>query len=330
MSKNTLIRLALLLSAVLLSIGTAAFGQKTVVLYSAHSSEIIEAMLPRLKAETGLTGEVVKMGSSDIIRRAVAEKDNPQADVIWSIGAEQLEGNPAILEDYKPKEWNKISPVFKVGNKWLPYTGIVMVFVVNTNKLQAADYPRKWTDLSHPKYSRLVSSARADKSGSSYMQLATVINIYKDNGWNVYRSILANFELSGSSSAVPRFVNDGEAAVGITLEDNAYRYVSGGGPVKIIYPEDGTTAAPDGIALVKNGPNAGAGKMFIDWALSKNTQEFLVAKMGRRSVRTDVKASGALPSLTDFKTVRYDFAWSAGNKKKFVKQWTELVMDLGL
>ena len=135
---------------------------------------------------------------------------------------------------------------------------------------------------------------------------------------------------SSSSGAVPKFVNDGEASVGITLEDGAYRYVEGGGPVKIVYPEDGTTAAPDGIALVKGAPHPEAAKAFIDWALSKETQDFLVAQMGRRPVRIDGAISEVLPPLSDIKTVPYDFAWSASNKKAFVEKWTELVEELGL
>ncbi len=106
--------------------------------------------------------------------------------------------------------------------------------------------------------------------------------------------------------------------------------MKGGGPVKIVYPEDGTTAAPDGIALVKGAPNAKAAKEFIDWALSKETQDFLVETMGRRSIRVDGAIPGALPPLSEFKTVPYDFAWSAGNKKSFVAKWTELVQELGL
>ncbi|MHA1567144.1 MAG: extracellular solute-binding protein, partial [Alphaproteobacteria bacterium] len=172
-----------------------------------------------------------------------------------------------------------------------------------------------------------VSSARADKSGSSFMQLATVLNIYGDDGWDVYGEIFNNFALSESSSAVPRFVNDGEASIGVTLEDNALRFVEGGGPVTIVYPSDGTTAAPDGIALVKNGPNPDNGKAFIDWALGLEAQTFLVKEMGRRSIRTDVPASSSLPSFSEIKVVPYDISWAAGNRENFVEKWTDLMIS---
>ncbi len=304
--------------------------KQKVVLYSAHTQEIIDALIPQFEADTGIDAEVVKLGSSDVVARVKAEQGNPQCDVIWSIGGEQLEANADLLAYYEPEGWDMIEDVFKVGTNWLPYTGIVMVFVANTSMLTEAEMPKSWMDLGDPKYKGMISSARADKSGSSYMQLATVLNIYKDNGWDVYKNILKNFVLSGSSSAVPRFVNDGEAAVGITLEDNAYRYVAGGGPVKIIYPSDKTTAAPDGLALVKDGPNPEAAKTFIDWALSKDTQAFLVKEMGRRPVRSDVAVSSDLPLMSEIPTAPYDFAWSANNKELFVEKWTEMVMELGL
>ena len=320
----------LLLLVVMLVIATATsnsvYAGGKVILYSAHKQSIIDAMVPRFEKKTGIKAEVIKAGSGDIINRANAERANPQADVIWSIGGEQLEASSDLLANYIPVGYDKIESAFKVGKNWLPYTAIVNVFVVNKNLLKQSQYPRTWKDLARADLKGRISSARADKSGSSYMQLATVLTIYGDKGWDVYKPILKNFVLSGSSSAVPRFVNDGEAAVGITLEDNAYKYVQGGGPVEIIYPEDGTVAAPDGIALVKNGPNSKNGKLFIDWALSKETQEFLVQEMGRRPIRNDVSASGDLPPLSAFKVVPYDFAWSAGNKDLFRKKWNDILI----
>jgi iron(III) transport system substrate-binding protein len=161
------------------------------------------------------------------------------------------------------------------------------------------------------------------------MQLNNVLLAFKDKGWDTYKGIAANFFVSSSSGAVPRYVNDGEAAIGITLEDNAFRFVQGGGPVKVVYPEEGVIAAPDGIALVKGAPHPDTAKIFIDWCLSKATQDFLVDKMLRRPVRIDGKSPPGLPALSQVKTLPYDFGAAARNKDAYLKRFNDLKMELG-
>jgi len=321
-----------ILVLIFLVAGLAVAGAqaKRVVAYTAHEDDIISAMVPLFQKDTGYTLEFVKLGSGDVIKRVKAEAANPQCDVIWSIGGEQLEADNALLQKYVPREWDKVEPVFKVGTNWLPYTGIMNVLIVNTNLVSAAEMPRKWTDLTDPKWKGKISSATPDKSGSAYMQLNNVLLAYKDSGWDVYSKVLANFFISTSSGAVPKFVNDGEASIGITLEDNAFRYVKGGGPVKIVYPEDGVIAAPDGIALVKGAPHPDAAKVFIDWCLSKSTQDFLVAKMFRRPVRIDGTNPPGLPALSKIRTIPYNFEVAAKNKDAWVKKFTDMKMTLGL
>lgn len=316
--------------ACLLIAASAWAASGKVVVYTAHEDTIINALVPMFEKETGIKVDYVKMGSGDIINRAKAEASRPQADVIWSIGGEQLEAESAILAPYTPKDWDKISPVYKVGTNWLPYTGIMNVFIVNTKMLSSDKYPKTWTDLTDSRFKKLISSARADKSGSSYMQLCNVVSIYGDKGWDVYKGIMKNMVVSASSGSVPKFVNDGEQAVGITLEDNAFRYVQGGGPVAIVYPADGTVAAPDGIALLKGAPDLENAKIFIDWCLSKPVQEYLVDAMARRPVRTDCKNPKGLPALSTIKTIPYDFGWAAKNKTAFVAKFNDIAMDLGL
>lgn len=322
-------RIVLVTLCALLAVSAFAAGGKVVV-YTAHEEDIYNALIPLFEKDTGIKVEYVKLGSADIIKRAKAESANPQADVIWSIGGEQLEAENAILAPYTPKDWDKIASVYKVGTNWLPYTGIMNVFIVNTKMLSADKYPRKWTDLTDARFKKLISSARADKSGSSYMQLANVITVYGDKGWDIYKGIMKNMVISSSSGAVSKYVNDGEQAVGLTLEDNAFRYFAGGGPVAIVYPEDGTVAAPDGIALLKGAPNMANAKTFIDWCLSKPVQEYLVEKLARRPVRTDCKDPKGLPALSTIKTVAYNFGWAAEKKTEFTKKFVDIAMDLGL
>lgn len=312
----------------LLASGGAMAQEKRVSVYTAHSAAIVERLAPEFEKATGIKADIVKAGSGDIIKRVRAEMGNPQADVIWSIGAELLEGNTDLLQAYTPKDADKIAPAFQSKSSWIPYNGIVNVFVVNTAKLKPEQYPKSWADLANPMLKGQISSAGADKSGSAYMQLATFLKIYGDGdaGWKKYSEIFKNFKISSSSGAVPRFVNDGEALVGVTLEDNAYLYVKGGGPVAIVYPSDGTSAIADGMALVKGAPNPEAGKAFLDWALSAPVQEMVVQELGRRPIRIDGKPPGDLKPIAEITLVDYDIPWAAAKRDDFLEKWNDLLL----
>jgi iron(III) transport system substrate-binding protein len=302
--------------------------QQGVGIYTAHRADIVERMIPDFEKATGIKAEVVKAGSGDIINRVRAERNNPQADVIWSIGGELLEANADLLEPYAPKEIDQVDPAFISSQAWIPYTGIVTVVMANTQKLQPDAFPKTWLDLADPRFKGQISSAGADKSGSAYIQLATILTIYGDTeeGWQKYASIFKNFNIAGSSGAVPRFVNDGEAMIGLTLEDNAYNYLKGGGPVAIIYPEDGTSVLADGMALVKGAPRPEAGKAFIDWALSAPTQDLAVRELGRRPIRKDGTPPEGLKPLSEIKLVDYDITWAGNKRDEFLEKWNELLL----
>jgi len=303
---------------------------RVVTVYTAHNQEIIDTLLPDFEASTGIRVNVVKIGGSgDVIRRVRAESADPKCDVIWSISADQLHAHPEVLRAPPPEFWEQVAPEFRIGNGWVPYTGIVMCFVVNTDLLQGDAIPRRWTDLTRPDLQGLISSSRANKSGTAFTQLITVLTAHPDDGWEIYRGILKNAILSPSSSAVSRLVNDGERAVGITIEDNAFRYVQGGGPVTIVYPEDGTVAVPDGCSLVKGSPHPDEGYRFLQWALSKTTQDALVEHMGRRPAGIDAVSPPVLPRLSELKVMPYDFDAAAEQKDAIMQRWHELVTELG-
>ncbi|HEY0854877.1 MAG TPA: extracellular solute-binding protein [Devosia sp.] len=298
---------------------------KAVTIYTAHKSSIVDTLLPIFEQETGLKAEVVKLGSGDIMKRVQAESGAPAADVIWSISGSSLTELAPLLEPYTPPEADKIDPQFIKDAAWTPYTAVVYVLAVNTDLQPLDSAPKTWAELADPKWKGQIASARADGSGSAMQQLTTVLTAFGDQGWDKYKEIAANFVFTDSSGAVPRFVADGETAMGLTLEDNALEYVQGGAPISIVHLTDGTAATPDGVALVKGAPNPEGGKKFIDWAMSKSTQEKLSQDIGRRSVRTDVAGPAGTPNLADLTLINVKPLSDFGGADAVLAEWRKAI-----
>lgn len=304
--------------------GPAPAQTQKVVVYTALKQSLVDKLTQMFQAQTGIKVEVITAGSGDIVRRVRAEAAAPKVDVIWSIGGEELEASKELWTPYTPAANAMILPAYKISPEWLPFSGILAVFMVNTQALKPAEYPQSWKDLADPKWKGQVASARADSSGSSFQQFATVLTAYGEPGWDVYKRILGNMLLADSSGLVPRLVNDGEAKVGITLEDNALDYVKGGGPVAIIYPDDGTSTVADGMALAKGAPNAENGKKFLDFLLTREVQEIVVKEIGRRAVRIDVPSGGGAKPIAEVKLVNYDIRAVAAKRSEWLARWKEM------
>ena len=88
---------------------------------------------------------------------------------------------------------------------------------------------------------------------------------------------------------------DGRYSLGVTMEESAQALLSEGADVDYIYPQEGTTALPDGTAIVKGCANPDAARQFLDFTVSRDTQRILVSDLNRRSVRGDVPP---LPGLS--------------------------------
>jgi iron(III) transport system substrate-binding protein len=152
--------------------------------------------------------------------------------VIWSIGAELLEANTDLLEPYTPKEAAMIADAFKTSGAWLAVHLHLNVFVAQYEEAQARGIPEA---LDRPRASRGQGpvSMAMPRIGLATCELNTFLTIYQRpaaRAGDKFKEVFKEHSVNPSSGAVPRFVNDGRAVVGITLEDNRVPVTEGRRP----------------------------------------------------------------------------------------------------
>lgn len=305
----------------------------TLTVYSPHPAEAINLGVQEFQDKYGIQVEVVAAGTGELLARVESESANPLGDVLWGGGAESLQSYSEYFEQYEPTTIADIDPAYVDPNHyWVGESPLPMVIMYNTNLVPEDQAPTGWADVLNENFKGKIAMADPATSGSAYTILLTMVQAFgKDDGkgWEFIEKFYANLDgkVLSSSSAVYKGVNDGEYAVGLTLEKEAIKYVEAGGPVKIVYPSEGTSAVPDGVALVKGAKNAENAKLFIDFVTGAECQDVMSRDIKRRPVRSDVEAPEGLPKMSEIKLIDYDFDWAAGEKETILAKWKEIIVN---
>jgi len=263
---------ALLASLVtLLSFASAAAQSSSeLVVYTAADDKLHAAILAAFnKKYPAVAVKAVNTTTGAITEKAIAEKANPQADVIYgvnTIALDQLKAAGA-LEPYAPKG-SKIPAQFTdldgfYVNHWLT----LMVMAVNTKVLaeKKLPVPASWEDLTKPQYKGMISVAAPTKSGTGLTIFTTLVDAY---GWEFLDRLHPNIFQYGSSGGAPgRQAGSGEVAIGLTFDTVVLDQIKTGLPVKLVFPSP-TPNIMEGGGLIAGARRPGNAKLFLDFMAS--------------------------------------------------------------
>ena len=277
--------------------------------------------------------EVVAAGTGELCNRIAAESANPIADVLWGGGADSLAAFKEYFEPYVCANDEYIDDAYKdPEGYWIGESLLPMVIFYNKDLLakDGLEPPTSWADLTKPEWKGKIAYCLPSKSGSAYTQLCTMLLAEggKEEGWDFIDDLYDNLEgrIVDSSGKCHKMVADGEFYIGLTIEKSAVKYADNDS-VGFVYPSDGTSAVPDGVALVKNCPNEDNAKLFIDFVTSKECQEEQSQNWGRRPVRSDVEVGEGMAKLSELKLVDYDFDWAAKEKETIIEKFNDIMVD---
>ncbi len=294
-----------------------------VTIYTSNNQQAVQAIQDEAaRALPGVKLNFITGGSGQLLRRIEAEAGNPQAHIFWSSSANTLGAFKQLYEPYASMQLPAIQPDLREpGNLWTATNLHVVTLMVNTNQLSGRPAPKVWTDLFDPAFKGKLIIADPANSSTAYTILWGVKKMLGAEG---LKKLAANLTVTPQAPTVLRAVAQGEYAVGLTFESNAYAYVAGGQrEISLVYPEDGTFTSPEFLVLIKNPSNAASAKRAFDHIVSKNVQVALLEAAFRRPTRTDIDVSKIvkLPEIKSIKVFAIDEDEAAAQRKAFLDDW---------
>jgi len=317
-----------------------AFAAETVRAYSIWPENYARPMLEAFERASGIHVNFVRFSSGEALARLMAEKGNPQVDVLFGGPVETFTAGEeqGIFEAYAPPSAADLPKRFKSAQgMWTAIADDPLVFMTNTKFLQEHNLkpPASWDDLLNPAYKGLLQMADARTSGTAVTRIFSILQVNnrdEDAAFAYMKKLRQNIQAytkSGGGGTVP--VGLGQAAGGIFFIVDALFTRQKGYDVQISFPKEGIGSAAECIALVKGNKNGPAAKKLIDWATSPEMQSLLApAKINFLPAQSKVDPDPDLAAaLKDAKIIEIDDKWAGDNRKRIVDRWVAEVLNAG-
>ncbi|TNE41615.1 MAG: putative 2-aminoethylphosphonate ABC transporter substrate-binding protein [Alphaproteobacteria bacterium] len=322
-------KLALAAVASLCMAGNALATDLTV--YTAVEAEDLKRYAEEFnKAHPDIHINWVRDSTGVITAKLLAEKNNPQADVIWGLAATSLllMKSEGMLEPYAPKGVEKLDKKFVDSSTPPTWTGMdawVASVCFNTieGKKLGLTAPTSWKDLTKPEYKGHVIMPNPNSSGTGFLDVSSWLQMFGEKGgWEYMDALHENIARYTHSGSKPcKLAAAGEIPIGISFAFRGAKSKADGAPIDIIVPPEGVGWDMEATAIVAGTSKLDAAKTLVDWTISKdanvmyNTGYAVVAYPG---VAKPVKFFP--DNLTD-KMIDNDFEFAANNRKAILEEW---------
>jgi iron(III) transport system substrate-binding protein len=326
-------------AAVLAAVPFAAQAQGTLTLYCSVQEEWCRPMAAAFERETGIRVNMTRKSSGETYAQVKAERQNPRGDVWWGgTGDPHLQGaEEGLLAEYR-------SPMLRELHDWAVrqaeiskyrtvgiYSG-ALGFSFNTRTLaqRGLPEPKCWRDLAKPEYRNEVQVADPNSSGTAYTMLATMVQLFGEEGaFDYMRRMHRNVNQYTRSGAAPaRAAATGESLIGITFLHDAVTQAVAGAPVKIVAPCEGTGFEIGSMSIIRGTRNMANARRFYDWALTPAAQNIgAQANSFQLPSNKNATVPPQAPRMSDILLIEYDFVryGSAVERERLLQRWTREV-----
>jgi iron(III) transport system substrate-binding protein len=319
------------------SVGALA-AESSLNAYSIWPENWARPMFEEFEKATGIHVNFVRFSSGEALVRVIAEKNNPQVDVLFGGPVETHSAGikEGVFEPYKPPSFAVLGPRFKnAEGYWVGIADDPLVFMSNKKFLEERKLnpPASWQDLLDPAYKGMIQMADARTSGTAVTRIFSILEVFgrdEDKAFDYMKKLRANVQVytkSGGGGTIP--VGLGQAGAGIFFIVDALKTQQEGYDVVVSFPKEGIGTSTEAIALIKGAKNPEAGKKLIDWASSPAMQNlFAKYKINFVPAHPDVKTEPSLAAVLKGANIfPIDIDFAGQNRKRLVDLWVNKVLQ---
>jgi len=242
----------------------AAKREGKIVWYTSVPIETAQKIANLFEQKNGIKVELFRSGGSNILRRFQQEADGGKVFVDVLTHSEPAAARVMTKKGLFVPFKRRTSTRCRRRSRTPMVTHVaqrlnVMAIYLRDDKVPAADRPKRWADLTQPKYKGKM--VMADPSFTSLLVTITGM-LAKTQGWGFFEKLRQNdILLVQGNQQVSDMVKRGERAIAVGA-DAAYvgEVKKSGLPVSTLYPEDGAFIIPSPSSVVKNSPNPNAAR----------------------------------------------------------------------
>jgi iron(III) transport system substrate-binding protein len=318
--------------------GNGGDENMNLVLYSTMTENDLNALIGLLEEEfDGISIEIVSGTAGELTTRIQSESSNPQGDMMWG-GLDTADGDKhsEIFEHWLSSSEGDVLPEYQSPNGFYNVDHISSVaFAVNPELEKELGIEIKgYADLLDPALKGRILMADPTSSSSAWNNVSNIMAVFgndSDEAWEYIEALLRNdLVIASSSSAAFASVADGEYVAGLTYEDGiASLLKSGAENLKLVYPEEGTSASAFATAVIKGGPNTELAKKVIDYIMSPEGQIAFAEAVGTVRMTTSAAyETEFLPAYDSVTWVERDVAWLTENREAVTNHWIDLFTEI--
>jgi iron(III) transport system substrate-binding protein len=309
-----------------------ALAQKTELLvYTALETDQIKAYEDAFKkANPNIDIKWVRDSTGVITSKLLAEKANPQADVVFGVSASSLAvfDNEGMLLPYAPKGLDKVTAKYRDPKNppaWVGMDVYGAAICFNTVEAQKLGLPKPatWKDLTKPVYKGKITMPNPASSGTGYFDVTAWIQMWgEQDAWKYMDDLHQNIAQYTHSGSKPcRQAGAGEFPIGVTFEYRAVTTKKQGAPIDVIFPTEGLGWDLESSGIMKNTKKLDAAKALLDWMITPDAMKLYAKNFAVLAVPGIAQPLDFVPANYEQRLIKNDFSWSAKNRDKILAEW---------